>query len=297
MKNYSFTCVLLIVITSQIITAGYCNKLNNSKEKSTVNKNLGPDYNLWNRPFAIGHRGMYKTFPENTLSAISACVEHGMGVEFDVRTSKDGELVIIHDDNFARTTNGGTAKVRDLTLKQIKELNAGSWFHSSFANEKVPTLEETLSLIKEKQSEAVPLAVNIKDIDRDGEVKLINLLKSYNLLKQAFFFDQTTEVSLRLKSLESSVKIGKNVRREDLQQELNEGLIDVFLIWFIPSETELKTLKLANKDIIVNIAGERKNDNVPSAWHDYLISGIDGVLIDYVAEFNVYIRELFNLHQ
>jgi glycerophosphoryl diester phosphodiesterase len=253
------------------------------------------DFSGLTPPVAIGHRGMFQTYPENTLSALSACVENGMGVEFDVRTSKDGELVIMHDDNTARTTNGGFKRIRDLTLAEIKELDAGSWFSPVFAGEKVPTLEEVLSAVKEKQIKAVPLAVNIKDVDVSGEIELVNLLVKYDLLEQSFCFDQTEAASRRLKNLNVSVKIGRNVSRSDLQKEINEGLTDVFLIGFTPAASEASLLKQANKLIVANLGGQNIS---PDLNHDYLItSGIDGLLVDNVWVFHRRINDLFTQNE
>jgi glycerophosphoryl diester phosphodiesterase len=272
-----------------VVTAG------GQVQQTTVAQAGLVDFSGLTPPVAIGHRGMFQTYPENTLSALRACVENGMGVEFDVRTSKDGELVIMHDDNTARTTNGGFRKIRDLTLAEIKELDAGSWFNPSFAGERVPTLEEVLSTVKEKQIKAVPLAVNIKDVDVSGEIELVNLLVKYNLLEQSFCFDQTEAASRRLKNLNVSVKTGRNVGRGDLQKEITEGLTDVFLIGFTPAASEASLLKQANKLIVANLGGQNIS---PDLNHDYLItSGIDGLLVDNVWEFHRHINDLFTRNE
>lgn len=90
----------------------------------------------------IAHRGAAGTYPENTLASFRRAMEIGVdGVETDVHRTKDGHLVIIHDPLVDRTTNG-TGLVRDLTLEQIKALDAGSWKGSQFAGERIPTLRE-----------------------------------------------------------------------------------------------------------------------------------------------------------
>jgi glycerophosphoryl diester phosphodiesterase len=283
MKNW-------IILMVAFLTTTYCHKNDDPNDNKEMPDE--PDYSALTPPIAIGHRGMFKTYPENTLIGVKACVKDGMGVEFDVRTSKDGELVIMHDEITARTTNGGSKRIRDLTLAQIKELDAGSWFSTAFAGERVPTLEEVLSTVKENQKGTVLLAVNIKEVDAAGEGKLVNLLMKYGLLKQSFCFDQTEAASERLKNLNVSVKIGKNVGRGDLQKEITGGLTDVFLIGFSPTSTEVETLRTAHKEIVVNI-GDAANGQNPALWRDHLLAGIDGIIVDYVTQFHDYITNLF----
>ncbi|MEC4892501.1 MAG: glycerophosphodiester phosphodiesterase family protein [Oscillatoria sp. PMC 1051.18] len=103
----------------------------------------------------IAHRGFSAIAPENTLAALSAAIAAptlwypgGVGaVEFDLQLSADGIPVIIHDSTLDRTTNG-RGLVREKSLAQLKQLSAGSWFSSQFAEEKIPTFQEALDLLK-----------------------------------------------------------------------------------------------------------------------------------------------------
>ena len=76
-------------------------------------------------PILISHRGLLRHAPENTLPAFAACLELGIGFELDIRTTKDGQLVVIHDDSVERTTNGPSRSIRDMTLEEVKQLDAG----------------------------------------------------------------------------------------------------------------------------------------------------------------------------
>jgi glycerophosphoryl diester phosphodiesterase len=99
-------------------------------------------------PIPVAHRGLLRHAPENTLPAFATCLELGMGFELDIRTTKDGHLVVLHDDNVERTTNGRSRSVRDMTLKEVRQLDAGSWFDLAFTGVRVPTLEETFALVR-----------------------------------------------------------------------------------------------------------------------------------------------------
>ena len=93
------------------------------------------------------HRGEHRTAPENTVPAFLAAVKMGVQqIEFDVRTSKDGKMVIMHDATVERTTNGA-GKIADLTFDQIRALDAGSKFDKKYAGTKVPTPGEALKAI------------------------------------------------------------------------------------------------------------------------------------------------------
>ena len=138
----------------------------------------------------VAHRGLLRHAPENTLPAFAACLELGIGLELDVRTTKDGHLVVLHDDNVQRTTNGPSRSVRDMTLHDLKKLDAGRWFDSAYAGVRVPTLEETLSLVRERKHGPTIIALNVKNVTPEGEAKLVALVEKYQLLNESFdFFD------------------------------------------------------------------------------------------------------------
>ena len=100
-------------------------------------------------PPVIGHRGAAAYAPENTLAGLRKAKALGCHwVEFDVRLTADGQPVLLHDNWLERTTNG-RGRVSALPLAAVRRHDAGQWFHSSFAGERVPTLEEALMLLAE----------------------------------------------------------------------------------------------------------------------------------------------------
>jgi glycerophosphoryl diester phosphodiesterase len=105
----------------------------------------------------FAHRGFSGAAPENTLSAFEKAVEaKADGVELDVHLSRDGHVIVMHDETVDRTTDG-TGWIKDMTLAKLKQLDNGSWFHPSFQNEPVPTLGEVLERL-----EGVPVEINIE---------------------------------------------------------------------------------------------------------------------------------------
>jgi glycerophosphoryl diester phosphodiesterase len=100
-------------------------------------------------PPVIGHRGAAAYAPENTLAGLRMAKALGCGwVEFDVRLTADRQPVLLHDNRLERTTNG-RGRVSAMSLAEVRRPDAGTWFHSSFAVERVPTLEEALVLLAE----------------------------------------------------------------------------------------------------------------------------------------------------
>jgi glycerophosphoryl diester phosphodiesterase len=93
---------------------------------------------------SIGHRGNSLYAPENTVAAFKSALGKADMVEMDGQPTSDGKLVVMHDSTVDRTTDG-TGSVAANTLAWLKTLDAGSWFSSAFAGERVPTLEETIT--------------------------------------------------------------------------------------------------------------------------------------------------------
>lgn len=95
------------------------------------------------------HRGSSGTHPENSLAAFHEAARLPIyGVEFDVHLTKDGELVVIHDETIARTSDG-KGFVKDMTLAELRSFDFGSWFSDEFRGELIPTLYEVLEIFSE----------------------------------------------------------------------------------------------------------------------------------------------------
>ncbi|MFD1395625.1 glycerophosphodiester phosphodiesterase [Kroppenstedtia eburnea] len=139
---------------------------------------------VWN----IAHRGASGHAPESTLPAYQLARRMGADwVELDLHLTRDGHLVVIHDETLDRTTDG-TGPVRNYTLAQLKRLDAGSWFgkrhprkwHPDFQGLRIPTLEEVLRLKKGK----IRFSIEIKPESAGPELegKLIRTLEKHRLL-------------------------------------------------------------------------------------------------------------------
>ena len=116
------------------------------------------------------HRGAAGLAPENTLAAFRMAIELGAdAAEMDLQATKDGVVVVIHDDTVDRTTDG-RGGIGDLTLAEIKRLDAGGKFASAFRGERIPTLREVVDLVKASGKDRFRLNLEIKFAEgREGQ--------------------------------------------------------------------------------------------------------------------------------
>lgn len=155
----------------------------------------------------LGHRGASGIAPENTKSAFMKALQIGAdGIEFDVHLTKDKKLVVIHDERVDRTTNG-IGYVKDLTLKEIKRLDAGSYFSPKFAGEKILTLEEALELTQSSKLISIEIKnviIKYKNIERE----VINTIKKMNLESKVICSSFNHYSIALIKQLSPEIKTG-----------------------------------------------------------------------------------------
>ncbi len=124
----------------------------------------------------IGHRGAAAMAPENTWESFDLALKLGVNaIETDVRKTKDGRFILIHDQDLDRTTNG-VGLVKNTLWSQIVSLNAGSWFDIAYDGAKVPLLQETLELYGQKTH----LVLEIKD--SGIELEALEMVQRLNLI-------------------------------------------------------------------------------------------------------------------
>ncbi|MGH2406679.1 MAG: glycerophosphodiester phosphodiesterase [Candidatus Limnocylindrales bacterium] len=111
-----------------------------------------------------GHRGASAIAPENTYAAFEAAIAEGaVYTETDIRSTSDGHLVLVHDANLDRTTNGA-GPVSSMTLAQVRELDAGAWFGEAFGGQPVPELPDFLTWIEARAPFGAALEVKASGI-------------------------------------------------------------------------------------------------------------------------------------
>ena len=138
------------------------------------------------QPVVFAHRGASAYAPENTMAAFYLALEQGAAaIEFDVKLSADGEVVVIHDPTVRRTTNASGSVIK-LTLDSLRELDAGTWFGAAFRGENIPTLHEVVGAFGESLLMNVELTNYTTPFD--GLVpKVVDIIKRYQVERRIWF--------------------------------------------------------------------------------------------------------------
>lgn len=156
----------------------------------------------------VAHRGDCKNAPENTLIAFRkalAFTEVDV-LEIDVQLTKDQQLVVIHDEKIDRTTNG-QGYIKDFTLSQLQQFDAGSWFNPKFSHEKIPSLQEVLALLNELKFNKT-LLIEVKT-DHIEYANIEKMLMANQTLSAANF--KVIYQSFNLKTLQRLYQLNHNL--------------------------------------------------------------------------------------
>lgn len=162
-----------------------------------------------NKTEVFAHRGSKGTHPENTLAAFEEAIRVGSdGIELDVHLSQDHELVVIHDETVERTSNG-KGLVRELALQELKQLDAGSWMNKDYADCRIPTLQEVIDFLNDKQFKGI-LNIELKT-DHYAypgiEEKVIELIDKKEPQFKIVFSSFNYQTLIRLKKLDPAIEI------------------------------------------------------------------------------------------
>lgn len=159
----------------------------------------------FSHPWIIAHRGFKEKYPENTLAAFQAAMDTGAPmIELDVTLSRDRKLLVIHDATLDRTTNGH-GSVHDHTLEELKQLDAGSWFHADFAGERLPELGEVLDLVKGRVVTNIEIKSNAYESHHPPdaiEKQVVALIKQKKLQDSALISSFDIDILAQIASLE-----------------------------------------------------------------------------------------------
>lgn len=222
----------------------------------------------------IAHRGYSSVFPENTLVSFAGALDIGVDyIELDVQLSKDGEVVILHDDSLQRTT-GVEGMVADYTCKELKELDAGSWFDVSFAGEKLPTLQEALELIRNTECRVY---LELKDIgEKVGfEEAVLQIVNECGMTEQCVFASFRYEYLEHFKELDENLQVLYNTSSE------NTNLPEEFPADYYGLSVKIITQEHVNA---IHEAGGKVyvwTVNTPEQMREMQAMGVDGIVTNY----------------
>lgn len=161
----------------------------------------------YDRILCFGHRGAAGLAPENTLAAFLLAAEAGAdGIECDAQLTRDGRVVLCHDETVDRTTNGH-GRVTQFTLAELQRLDAGAWFAPRYAGERIPTLEQVV----ERLDERMLLNVELKRdaIRSDGlEDAVAGIVRRYHLYDRLIVSSFNHLALWRLRRIDARLHLG-----------------------------------------------------------------------------------------
>jgi len=209
----------------------------------------------------VGHRGARAYEIENTLESFKKAIELGVNtIELDVRKSKDGKLVIIHDDNLKKIF-GKDIMVSQATLKELKQLTEN----------KIPTLEEALEFIDRKVEK---ILIELKEVGY--EKKVLDTVKKERVKDRAIFISFYEQALLDIRKLDKTIETGlvytKHKNPIDTALKLNaQYLVPLYRF------THTKNVEDAHKNNLKVIVW---TINTKQEVKEYMAKGVDGIASD-----------------
>jgi len=211
----------------------------------------------------IGHRGARAYEPENTLRSFRKALEIGANaVELDVRKTRDNHLIVIHDADVKRTTDG-TGLVADLTLEQVKEL-------STEKGEKIPTLEEALDFLSNKAK----ILIELKE--QGLEEKVLAAVQSRKLEKNVILTSFLEDALRKIRELDKNVETGLIYAKHKNPLKAALDLKAQYLVAFYKF-THTANVQKAHENGLKIIVW---TVNTPEEIAEYAKKGVDGIASD-----------------
>ena len=228
----------------------------------------------------VAHRGLLRHAPENTLANFRSCLELRLGFEFDVEQTKDGQLICIHDQTVDRTTNG-TGKVAEMTLAEVRKLDAGRWFDPRFGGQLVPTVDEVFALIAQYRHHQILIAVDLKAAGVGGRV--VELAAKAKILHRLVFIGRTINSAPLRRQLREVSSAAEAAAVANSSSQFAQALAAKDATWvyfrYLPSAQEIREVHRVKKRAF--IAGATVSGDLPKNWQHCQTVGIDGILTDY----------------
>lgn len=234
----------------------------------------------------ICHRGASKYAPQNTIPAFLKAVElKADGVEFDVHLTKDKELVVCHDYNIKETSNG-RGRIKDYTLKELKQFDFGINFSPEFKNTQIPTLKEVLDIVKDFKIINIELKSQ-DELNEELAKRVINEVKLYSFTGDVVFSSFDLELVKTIKSADNTLKVGALFSPSDFSREskINKSIDFVKQNNFQTIHPHMRNIKKnhVNKchenGVMVNVWGANSYDGIKRM----LDIGCDSIITDEIA--------------
>jgi len=225
----------------------------------------------------LGHRGAMGSAPENTLPSFRKAIEESAdGVEFDVQLSADGVPVVIHDERIDRTTDA-EGPVNALSARELRKLDAGSFFSSEFINTNLPLLKEVLEVIQDM--DIINLELKNGNVRYEGmEEKVIEMTKEFGVFDKTVFSSFNHYSLKKLKEIEPTARTGVLYMAGIYQpweyaRKLDAAAIHPYYAAVVPEIIE----ECHKQEMSVNVFGVNESETI----RKLLMMNVDAIITDY----------------
>ena len=172
----------------------------------SFNNNPFENVAIFHETKVMAHRGASTEVPENTMAAFQKAIDDMADyIELDVQLTNNGEVIVMHDSNAYRTT-GVDANIVNMTYKEVKTLDAGSWFSDEYVGENVPSLKEVLELTQGK----IKLNIELKPADNGTALakNTVRLIEKYNMVNDCVITSFSESALKAVKTYNQEIKVG-----------------------------------------------------------------------------------------
>jgi glycerophosphoryl diester phosphodiesterase len=223
--------------------------------------------------YVVAHRGAHNGIPENTLAAYEMAIDMGVDfVEIDLRTTKDGHIVSIHNKGIdSYVSDGRHGLVSEMTLEQLKQLDIGSKIGPQWSAEKIPTFEEILKLCKGR----VGIYLDLKDASVDKVVSMINKWDMARHVGGSGGFDELERVAELCPDCILMPDPGPEENLPEVLERFKPSV--VASVWRYYSRSFAEKCHQAGAIVIVD-------ESDPSCWQDALAWNTDGIQTNQPAQ-------------
>jgi glycerophosphoryl diester phosphodiesterase len=231
------------------------------------------------RTLNIAHRGFSGYYPENTMLAFRKAVEVGCdGIETDLHMTKDGVIVICHDEKIDRTTDG-TGFIANYTYEELYKFDAGIKYGEQFKGERIPSIDEFLNYVKDKN-----LLINFElknniILYEELEKKVIQKVHEFKMEKNIILSSFNHYSMVRVKEIDSSIKTGLLYEATLYKVDEYGEMVGVDALHpFYPAVMDNKIVEdIKKKGFMINAYTVNEEEDMKRL----IELGIDGIITNY----------------
>lgn len=233
-----------------------------------------------NKTVVIAHRGNHIAAPENTLASCRDAIECGADyVEVDLRTTKDGKLVVLHDNKVDRTTNG-SGRISEMNLSEVKKLQV---FNRNKKTHRIPEFHEMLALCKDK----INIYLDCKEASAEEAWKQI---KAAGMEKQIIVYLNDERQYRQWKELAPDIPLMTSLPKDVASKEQLLGFLKKTHIQILDNLKDPELIKIANENGVDVWLDVQSPSEGPASWKEALDKGVQGLQTDQPVHLLTYLK-------